>query len=50
MFKLDFEKTEEPEMKLEKERLVSKIGAAVLDDRTIREIFDEQGYDALSII
>ena len=34
----------------EKERLVSKIAAALLDDRTIREIFDEQGYDALSII
>jgi hypothetical protein len=29
---------------------VSQIGAALLDDRTIREIFDEQVYDALSII
>ena len=34
----------------EKEVLVSKIAAALLDDRTIRQIFDEQVYDALSII
>ena len=34
----------------EKELLVSKIAAALLDDRTIRQIFDKQGYDALSII
>ena len=34
----------------EKERLVSKIAAAVLDDRTIRQMFDEQVYDALRII
>ncbi|MBQ5584756.1 MAG: hypothetical protein IIU74_08500 [Ruminiclostridium sp.] len=34
----------------EKELLVSKIAAALLDDRTIREIFDEQVYDTLSII
>ena len=34
----------------EKEVLVSKIAAAVLNDRTIREIFDGLVYDALSII
>ncbi|MBR5792140.1 MAG: hypothetical protein IKY34_03405 [Ruminiclostridium sp.] len=34
----------------EKELLVSKIAAALLDDRTIRQIFDEQVYDALRII
>lgn len=34
----------------EKELLVSKIGAAQLEDRAIREIFDKQGYDALRII
>ena len=34
----------------EKELLVSKTAAAVLKDRTIRQIFDGQVYDALSII
>ena len=34
----------------EKELLVSKIAASMLEDRTIREIFDEQVYDALRII
>ena len=34
----------------EKELLVSKTAAALLEDRTIREIFDGQVYDSLSII
>ena len=34
----------------EKEVLVSKIAAAVLNDRTIREIFDGLVYDALSFM